>query len=139
MNRSQFTDEQMQLLRQNPYTHSVTKTRLTFTKEFKEIFHAQYQAGNLPRQILIDHGYNPEILGDRRIWSIAGHIQEQFKKYGEFHEGRAPHRLLKPGTLTSNKHTSEKDEIKQLTQEVDYLKQELAFLKKISLIRTKLK
>jgi len=136
MSRSQFTNEQMQLLRQNPYTHSVTRSRLSFTKKFKEIFHTEYQAGEFPRQILIDHGYDPEILGDHRIYSIASRIQEQYKKHGEFHEGHGSHRLVKSYTSSSDKLTSEKDELKQLRHEVDYLKQEVEFLKKISSIRT---
>jgi len=135
MSRKQFTDEQMQLLRQNPYTHSVTRTRLSFTKKFKEIFHAEYQAGEFPRQILIDHGYDPELLGNR-IGSIANRIQEQYKKHGGFHQGYASHRLIKSNTSTSDKPTSEKDELMQLRHEVDYLKQEVEFLKKISSIRT---
>jgi hypothetical protein len=136
MSRSQFTDEQMKLLRQNPNTHSVTRTRLSFTKNFKEIFHSEYQAGEFPRQILIDHGYDPELLGDHRIGGIASRIQEQYKKHGEFHEGNASHRLVKPNTSASNKPTSEIDELKQLKHEVNYLKQEVEFLKKISSIRT---
>lgn len=136
MSRSQFTIEQMQLLRQNPYTHSVTKTRLSFTKKFKEIFHAEYQAGESPRQILIDHGYDIGILGEHRIWNIASRIQEQFKKNGEFHEGHGPRRLIKSNTSTSMNPLSEKEELKQLRHEVDYLKQEVEYLKKISSIRT---
>lgn len=136
MSRSQFNNEQMQLLRQNPYTHKVTRTTVSFTKKFKEIFHNEYQAGESPRQILIDHGYDPEILGDSRMWGIANRIQEQFKKNGEFHEGHCSHRLVKSNTLISSKTTSEIDELKQLRHEVDYLKQEIEFLKKISSIRT---
>jgi len=33
MNRKLFTEEQQQLLRQNPYIYSVTETRITLTKE----------------------------------------------------------------------------------------------------------
>ena len=136
MSRSQFTVEQMQLLRQNPYTHSVTRTRLSFTKKFKEIFHTEYQAGESPKQILIDHGYDTEILGESRIWNISSRIQDQYKKNGEFHEGHGPRRLVKPNTSAFNKPISEKEELKQLRHEVDYLKQEVEFLKKISSIRT---
>lgn len=136
MSRSQFTNEQMQLLRQNPYTHSVTRSRLSFTKKFKEIFYTEYQAGDSPRQILENHGYDSEILGDHRMWGIANRIQEQYKKHGEFHEGHCSRRLIKPNTSASNKTTSEIDELKQLRHEVDYLKQEIEFLKKISSIKT---
>lgn len=45
MNRKLFTEEQQQLLRQNPYIYSVTETRITLTKEFKELFMTAYKAG----------------------------------------------------------------------------------------------
>ena len=36
MSRKQFTEEEQQLLRQNPYIFSVTNTRITLTKKSKK-------------------------------------------------------------------------------------------------------
>lgn len=131
MSKKQFSDEEMAVLRQNPFTYNVTRNTLSFTREFKELFLAEYEAGNIPRQILIDHGYDPEMLGDRRIWGISQHIRKQYEKYGEVHEGVS--NTKPPG---GSKPLSDKDELKQLRHEVDYMKQEIEFLKKISSIRT---
>ena len=79
MSRKQFTEEQLTILRQNPYVYSVTGTRMTLTKEFKEIFMTAYQAGELPRTILEDHGFDISIIGERRIWSISQHIRDEYK------------------------------------------------------------
>ena len=128
MSRKQFTEEQINILRQNPYVYSVTGVRLTLTKEFKEIFMTAYQAGEFG-DLLTD-------LGERRVWSISQHIREEFKKYGEFHEGYGPRSSRSAPTSDPNQSLSEKDELKQLRHEVDYLKQEMEFLKKISSIRT---
>ena len=57
MSKIPFTEDQMKLLRENPYTFNVTPNSLYLTKEFKEIFYKEYQEGKLPRQILEDHGY----------------------------------------------------------------------------------
>ena len=135
MSRNPFTKEQLNILRQNPYIYSVTGTRITLTKEFKEIFMSEYQAGESPRKILEDHGFDISIIGERRIWSISCHIRSEYDKYGEFHQGYAPRN---PGSRTAAdpNQLSEKDELKQLRHEVDYLKQEVDFLKKISSIRT---
>lgn len=132
MSRKPFTDEQMLMLRQNPYTYSVTPYQLNLTKEFKEIFYSEYQEGELPRKILEDHGYDPAVLGDRRVWSISSHIREQYRKYGCFHEGSHTHGKEQPGDIPA----AGKEELKQLRHEVDYLKQEVEFLKKISAVRT---
>lgn len=134
MSRNIFTEEQQQLLRQNPYVYSVSAVRLQLTKEFKEIFLAEYNSGVSPRQILMNHGFDIDIIGERRIWSISDHIRSEYRKYGEFHEGYRPRNNTAAGT--SDQPLSEKDELQKLRHEVDYLKQEMAFLKKISSIRT---
>lgn len=138
MGRNLFTKEQQQLLRQNPYIYSVTETRISLTKEFKALFMASYTAGESPRRILEEHGFDISIIGERRIGSISHHIRTEYKKYGQFHEGYAPRdepaRHDSPSDAA--KPVSQADEIKQLRLEVDYLKQEMEFLKKISSIRT---
>ena len=138
MNRNLFTEEQQQLLRQNPYIHSVTAARIYLTKEFKELFMNAYNAGESPRKILEDHGFDITVIGERRVWSISHHIRTEFKKYGKFHEGYGPRsETTNHNTLTgSDRLVSEVNEINQLRHEVDYLKQEIEFLKKISLIKT---
>ena len=52
MSRKIFTEEQQQFLRQNPYIYSVTDTRINLTKEFKEIFLAEYKSGTSSRKSL---------------------------------------------------------------------------------------
>ena len=138
MSRKLFTEEQQQLLRQNPYIYSVTETRITLTKEFKEIFMTAYKAGESPRKILEDHGFDISIIGERRIWSISQHIRTAYQKDGEFHEGYGPRGTSAAQSVPADTDTqvSEADEIRQLRHEVDYLKQEMEFLKKISSIRT---
>ena len=77
MSRKLFTEEQQQLLRQNPYIYSVTETRITLTKEFKELFMTAYKAGEAPRKILEYHGFDISLIGERRIWSISQHIRTE--------------------------------------------------------------
>ena len=52
MSKKVFTNEEVEMLRNNPYTYAVTPHILSFTKEFKELFWKEYQAGEIPRQIL---------------------------------------------------------------------------------------
>ena len=138
MSRKLFTEEQQQLLRQNPYIYSVTETRITLTKEFKELFMTAYKAGESPRKILEDHGFDISIIGERRVWSISNHIRTEYKKYGEFHAGYGPRGKAASHDAPTDaaKPVSEADEIKQQRHEVDYLKQQKEFLKKIASSRT---
>lgn len=120
MSRKLFTGDQQLLLRQNPYIYSVTKTRLSLTKEFKEFFMTDYKAGESPRKILEDHGFGISIIGERRIWSISQHIRTEYQKYGEFHEGYS-HRGTSAAHLIpadTDTQVSEANEIRQLRHEV---------------------
>lgn len=135
MTRKLFTEDEQQLLRQNPYIYSVTATRITLTKEFKEIFFAAYNAGESPRRILEDHGFDISVIGSRRVWGISQHIRAEFQKHGSFHEGYTP-RCMASSTAKSDQSPSDFDELKRLRHEVDYLKQEIDFLKKISSLKT---
>ena len=70
MSRKQFTEDQQQKLRQNPYVYSVTATRLSLTREFKELFMEACRAGETPRKILEDHGFSVELIGERHTRGI---------------------------------------------------------------------
>lgn len=131
MRKKQFTEEQQQKLRQNPYVYSVTATRLSLTREFKELLMEACEAGGSPREILEKHGFTIDLIGERRFSSIPQHIREEFKKHGEFREGYSS----RDAGNTPEGHPSDDDELRQLRHEVDYLKQEMEFLKKISSIR----
>lgn len=133
MSRKTFTPEEITILLANSFTYKVTNSTISFTREFKELFIKKYNEGMTPRQILIECGYNPDMLGDRRIWGIAQHLKEQYTESGgSFSQGYTGCRSSKK----TAEHLSEKEEIRLLRQEVDYLKQEIEFLKKISSIRT---
>lgn len=133
MSRKLFTEEQLQLLRQNPYVYSVTSARLQLTKEFKEIFLSLYNEGESPREILVSHGFDIDVIGERRIWSISQHIRSEYQKYGELREGYGPRNTEQ--TSRPDQPATEEDELKQLKHEVDYLRQEVDFLKKIFSIK----
>lgn len=135
MSRKPFTKEQIATLRQNPYVYRVTPSTLTLTKEFKEVFYTEYQKGISPRVILEDHGFDINVIGERRIWSISDRIRKEYEKYGEFHEGYRPRNATDGSASVSGQSQTEQDQINSLRHEVDYLRQEVEFLKKISSIR----
>ena len=63
----EYTPKQIKKLEANPYTLKVTKNKLYFTIKFKEDFWINYQAGNAPRKILSDLGYDLEYFGQKQI------------------------------------------------------------------------
>lgn len=132
MSKRKFTEEEVQELRNNPNTYRVTESVLSFTKEFKERFYKEHQQGKFAREILRENGYSPEVLGKGRIDGLVNCINRQYRLYGEFHD-----EPLKPGQAKElcGEKTAE-EEIRELKVQVEYMRQEIEFLKKISSTRT---
>lgn len=135
MSRKVFTEAEQQLLRQNPYIYSVTERKISLTKEFKEIFITAYQAGQSPRKILEAHGFDIAIIGERRVCSISQHVRAEYKKYGCFHEGGIQRSAATGANSDTAESSSTAEELKLIRREMEFIKQQLAFLKKVSSIR----
>ena len=124
MGKKVFTDEEMEMLRNNPYTYSVTPSTLYFTKEFKELFWQEYQKGEVPRQILSKYGYPAEVLGKKRIWGIAHNIKDQYYSEEGLREGS-----LKRGAPANNNNEITEETVRRLQDEVRQLRHEIELMK----------
>ena len=62
-----FTDEQRELLNKNPYVESVEASRIIYTEAFKVYYVKNYLAGKRPTEIFVSAGFDPSILGNKRI------------------------------------------------------------------------
>jgi transposase len=129
MGRNHFTEEQQVILRKNPYVVKVSETSITYTDEFKERFYTEYKAGNWPSAILRAMGFDPRMLGKRRI----NHFVVDVKKYealnGDFHDRRKD-----SSGRPKTKDLTPEEKISRLEHQVQYLKQENEFLKKINYV-----
>ena len=146
MSRIEFTEEQMAAMAANRYTHRVTSKQIAFTSEFKEQFWALYCKGVSSWNIMEILGYDPEVFGVVRVSGIQRHIRAEFGKENGFHSGRKEKKpaaernnafdeaVSSPAARPRPKNTQET--IKELQHEIKYMRQELEFLKKISLART---
>ena len=133
--RKTFSQAELERLKKNKYTFYATVKSLYFTKEFKELFIREYSEGKKPRQILEECGYSAEVLGDNRIQGISHMIRRQALSVVGLHEG-----TFRPGSGVSgclqDPSVDPVAECRRLRSEIEYLKQEVEFLKKISSIRT---
>ncbi len=86
MARKMFTQEQVRVMAENPYTLHVSTTQITFTNTFKEEFWRRYQEGDTPRTIMYDLGYDPEVLGRNRLSGIQNVVCKQAVSAKGFHE-----------------------------------------------------
>ncbi len=62
-----FTSEQKKILNKNPYVESVENTRNIYTEEFKVYYIQNYLQGKKPTEIFVSAGFDPSILGNKRI------------------------------------------------------------------------
>ena len=126
----EYTPKQIKKLEANPYTLKVTKNKIYFTIKFKEDFWINYQAGNAPRKILSDLGYDLEYFGQKQIDSIVQRIKKEALSGNGFREGENRERRI-PVKATNREELSSPQSIERMQNELLYLRQEVEFLKKI--------
>ena len=125
----EYTPKQMKQLKANKYTLRVTKNKMYFTAEFKKNFWIKYQAGDAPRKILIDLGYDNELFQQKQIDSLVQRIKKQALSGNGFSEGE--NRTKRVSVKRVNLGQENEGSIDQMQHELLYLRQEVEFLKKI--------
>lgn len=126
----EYTSKQIKELKSNPYTLNVTKYKLYFTAQFKEDFWISYQAGNAPRKILKDFGYDLSFFEQKQIDSIVQRVKKQALSGEGFTEGEHREKRI-PLRATDERELSSPQSIARMQNELLYLRQEVEFLKKI--------
>ena len=78
MGRGRLTDEEVGILKMNPYVVDVDKNRIVYSNDFKRLFMQEYLEGKGPTQIFRDAGFDPAILGSKRIERSCARWKESF-------------------------------------------------------------
>lgn len=125
-----FTEEQIKKLKKNPYTFKITRNKLYFTAKFKEDFWISYQAGNAPRKVMQDLGYDLSMFTQKQIDNYVQRIKREALSGEGFREGENRQRRI-PMKATDEKELSSPQSIERMQNELLYLRQEVEFLKKI--------
>jgi hypothetical protein len=119
-----FTEEQIKILAENPYTRKVGAYTITFTPAFYRDMCMMREKGMPFRLIFKEHGYDPDMLGKRRVYYVGEQIKG--KTPADFPDERP----LKSKVIHFDER-SDKRAMKQMQHEIQYMKQEIEFLKKI--------
>lgn len=130
--RKKFSATEQELLRANPYTEKVTENQISFTLAFKEAFWRLSVEGCTGNMALRKLGYDPELLGFERVHNITKRI----RRAGKSPEGIQPApksrmRISREqfGAAELEKMSRRESE-RRMQQEIVYLQQQMAFLKK---------
>ena len=126
----EYTTKQIKQFEANPYVYKATKHMIYYTAKFKEDFWISYQAGNTPRKILKDFGFDLESFGQKQIDDLVQRIKRQALSGNGFTEGENRQKRV-PMKATSEAELSSPQSIERMQNELLYLRQEVEFLKKI--------
>lgn len=131
----EFTTEELRNIRLNPYVKSATTKQIRFTVAFKEEFWRRYtEEHQMPIQIVTELGFDPQVLGESRINGILMHIRQAAESGEEFHDvRRSP--VKKDEQIDQSPTVSVA--MRKMQHEIDYMKQELEFIKKTILLDRK--
>lgn len=128
MPRNYFTDEQIEMLKNNKYVERVTKANVVFTEEFKNLFYSQYINGLGPSKIFTSIGIDTKILGRYRIERFTERIRhnsnrpEGFRRKVNSSKGK-PRKKRKPSFESETERADYyKEYAMRLEQELDLLK-----------------
>jgi transposase-like protein len=124
MANRKFTKEEMEQLRASPYVLDVGPSVVYFSVEFKQRFWGMLQENKPTREIIIELGIDPDILGKTRIDGLKGMIRKDGRAGKGFRDLNTYEYYLK-------EYTGPEYRIKRLEQELAYKDQEIEFLKKI--------
>ena len=122
MTKKRFTAEEIEILKANPYTHSISADAIRFKKEFHNQYRRLYMLGHNCTKIFKELGYSIEILGIRRIYSFDSRIKAKSQLTEE---------VLAPSEDVEEQFVDKDIQLARLQNEVMYLRQELEFIKKI--------
>jgi hypothetical protein len=124
--RNKFTQEQIETLRESGYVRGVNENYVYFTDEFKQMYWQMYTVENLmPHEILRRLGIDHRLLGSSRVSGFTYELKKQYERDGGFCTKRSGRKAKQRVEQTSGQN------LERLRIENEYLKQELAFVKKI--------
>jgi hypothetical protein len=131
-NRKRFTPEEIRILNANPHTASLTTTRISLTLDAKHQIIELSHAGMTPREIVIQLGYDPVMLGKCRTRNIVRNVLRDAKAGKVLHEGYLRSTETRMDDEAIEQLDCKPESFIKLRNEVIYLRKEVEFLKKIS-------
>lgn len=136
MTKNTFTQAEINLLLQNPYTADVCPSCLYYTLAFKEYALKEAAKGETSIRIFTKAGYDPELLGKPRMYAALKSFKREAASPQGLHESRHS-REAKLYALAKQDLSKAKTEnaISQLQNRVVHLEQQIEFLKKIQSIK----
>jgi transposase len=136
MSKKDFTENEIAILSNNPFVHSVSQKGISYSEEFKRHFITEYDKGKLPREIFEETGFDVEVIGKKRVQSSSDRWRKAYQEEGVL--GLKDTRSESSGRPRKNELSLE-EKYARLEAQNHLLKAENELLKKIRLAERGLK
>ncbi len=128
--RKDLTPAEIAELRENPWIDSIQGQHISYSEDFKKEAYRELMDGKSMHTIFFEHGINPDVVGDGRIYVLTYRLRkradsEEGFTYLRANNQRKPPKPSKEQTLAAR--------VSDLEHELAYTRQEVEFLKKIHL------
>ena len=133
MERTCFNEKEIEELKKNKYVKSVSEKTISYTYEFKEHFIEESNNGKGPTRIFIESGFNPYILGRKRIDTFSNRYKNKKKNNESFEDNRGKKATGRP-KKKQDIYKSKDEELETLRHENLMLKAENDLLKKMEFL-----
>ena len=136
MARGKLTKEEIDVLKKSPYVSDADENRVIYTNDFKFHFMKEYLSGKKPQQIFREAGFEPTMLGSKRIERAAHRWRESYAagSLGSYQDGTIRKRRKTLEQLRMNFQyedylgllESQQSQIERLKVENELLRQKIA-------------
>lgn len=127
-----FTQEEITLLEKNIYTYKVNESMIKFTDDFRDDFWRLYLTDMSVKEIFRTLGYNPELLGTKRIDGFVYNLRKELLTDEQrLNSISITSKVRRPPSDTKYSDMKSKEAIKSMEIELAYLRQEIDFIKKL--------
>ena len=128
--RKDLTPEEITELRENPWIESVKGQHILYSEDFKKEAYRELMDGKSMHTIFFEHGINPDVVGDGRIYVLTWRLRKRSDSEEGFKDLRANNQRKR---AKPTKEQTLAARVKDLEHELAYTRQEVEFLKKIHL------
>ncbi len=128
--RKDLTPEEIAELRENPWIDSVKGQHISYSEDFKKEAFRELMDGKSMHTIFFEHGINPDVVGDGRIYVLTCRLRKRSDSEEGFKDLRANNQR-KPANPSKEQTLAAR--VNELEHELAYTRQEVEFLKKIHL------
>lgn len=131
--KKEFTPDEQRILAENPNTYHVTSNMLYLTLSAKKRILEMIEKNYPYTKIMKELGYDLDIIGMTRANGLVWHVKKEAQSELGLHEGYVRTKRKRLSDEDIKRLPTNPESFGKLINELSYLRQEVEFLKKMSL------